>query len=61
MKAKYGIQDSYFYNFDETGFMIGFICAGIVITRADSKEERNYFQPEDREFATEVQNVNCAG
>ena len=35
MKAKYGIQDSDLYNFDETGFIMGVICAFMVITRAD--------------------------
>ena len=35
MKAKYGILDCDFYNFDETGFMMGIICAAMVVTRAD--------------------------
>ena len=36
MKAKYGIADSDFYNFDETGFMISVICgSSMVVTRAD--------------------------
>ena len=35
MRAKYGIQDCDFYNFDETGFMIGVICPVIVVTRAN--------------------------
>jgi RecB family endonuclease NucS len=35
MRAKYCIQDCDFYNFDETGFMMGVICASMVVTHAD--------------------------
>ena len=36
MRAKYGIEDSDLYNFDETGFMMGVICSSLlVVTRAD--------------------------
>jgi len=35
MRVKYGIQDCDFYNFDETGFMIGVICSSMVVTRVD--------------------------
>jgi RecB family endonuclease NucS len=35
MRAKYGIVDSDFYNFDETGFMMGQITPGMVVTCAD--------------------------
>ena len=37
MRAKYGIMDYDFYNFDETGFIIGVICASMVVTRADRR------------------------
>ena len=37
MRAKYGIQDCDFYNFDETGFMMGVICPRMVVTRADRR------------------------
>ncbi len=37
MRAKYGILDCDFYNFDETGFMMGVICACMVVTRADRR------------------------
>ncbi len=37
MRAKYSIVDSDFYNFDETGFLIGLIIPGIVVTRADRR------------------------
>ena len=35
MCAKYSIQNSDFYNFDEAGFMMGMVCPGVVITWAD--------------------------
>ena len=35
MRAKYGMVDGDFYNFDETGFLIGQITPGMVITRAN--------------------------
>ena len=35
MQAKYSVVDSDFYNFDETGFMMGQICPGMVITHAN--------------------------
>jgi RecB family endonuclease NucS len=39
IRAKYSIVDSDFYNFDETGFIIGQICPGIVIIRADRRSK----------------------
>jgi hypothetical protein len=35
IRAKYGVVDGDFYNFDETGFPIGLITPGMVITCAD--------------------------
>ena len=35
MRAKYGIQDCDFYNFNETGFMMGVIGSSMVVTRAN--------------------------
>ncbi len=39
MRAKYSIVDGDFYNFDETGFLIGLIIPGIVVTRADRRSK----------------------
>ena len=36
-KAKYGIVDEDTYNFDETGFMMGIIFAGMVVTTLDGR------------------------
>ena len=35
VKAKYGILDDDTYNFDEAGFMMGIIFAGMVVTTSD--------------------------
>ena len=58
MKAKYGIADSDFYNFDETGFMMGVICASMVVTRADRQGRSKSIQPGNREWATAIECVN---
>jgi hypothetical protein len=46
MHAKYGIVNSYFYNFDETGFAMGMI---LVITCADQMAKPKAVQPGNRE------------
>ena len=56
MRAKYGVQDCDFYNFDETGFMIGVICAAMVVTRSDRRGRSKAIQPGNREWATAI---NC--
>ena len=45
MKAKYRILDCDFYNFDETGFMMGIICAAMVVIRADRRSRGKAVQP----------------
>ena len=35
MWAKYGMVDGNFYNFDKTGFMMGMIAPGMVVTHAN--------------------------
>ena len=61
MRAKYGVQDSDLYNFDETGFMIGVICASMVVTRADRQGRSKSVQPGNREWATAIECVNSEG
>ena len=56
MQTKYGIQDCDFYNFDETGFMIGVIYAAMVVTRSDRRGRSKAVQPGNREWATAI---NC--
>jgi hypothetical protein len=47
--AKYGIIVDDIYNFDEVGFMIGIIFAGIVVTTSDSRGNVKLAQPGNRE------------
>ncbi|KFY92481.1 hypothetical protein V500_04176 [Pseudogymnoascus sp. VKM F-4518 (FW-2643)] len=61
MQAKYGIQDCDFYNFDETGFMMGVICPAMVVTRADRRSRGKAIQPSNREWATAIVCVNAKG
>jgi hypothetical protein len=49
MRTKYGIQNEDFYNFDETGFIIGVIYAGMIVTRADRRGRGKQLQPGNRE------------
>jgi hypothetical protein len=61
MRAKYGVTDSDFYNFDETGFMMGVICPAMVVTRADRRGRGKAVQPGNREWATAIACINSEG
>ncbi|EDN98948.1 hypothetical protein SS1G_13807 [Sclerotinia sclerotiorum 1980 UF-70] len=54
IRAKYGIQDCDFYNFDETGFMMGIIVACMVVTSAERNGRSKAIQPGNREWATAI-------
>jgi hypothetical protein len=59
--AKYGIVDDDVYNFDETGFMMGIIFAGMVVTTSDGFSKAKLTQPGNRKWATVIQGVNALG
>ena len=59
--AKYGIVESDIYNFDETGFLMGFITTGMVITSSDRIGKAKAIQPGNREWVTVIQAVNSLG
>ena len=61
MRAKYGVLDCDFYNFDETGFMMGIICAAMVVTCADRRGRGKAVQPGNREWATAITCINGEG
>jgi hypothetical protein len=61
VKAKYGIVDDDIYNFDETGFMIGIIYIGMVVTTSNGRAKAKLAQPSNREWATVIQGVNALG
>lgn len=59
--AKYGISDTDVYNFDETGFMMGVISPGIVVTSAERRGRPKMAQQGNREWVTVIQGVNSQG
>jgi hypothetical protein len=61
MRAKYSIVDSDFYNFDETGFMLGIISPAMVVTRADRRGRGKAVQLGNREWATAIACINSEG
>ena len=61
MRAKYGIVEEDIYNFDETGFMMGIIFPGMVVTTSDGRGKAKLAQPGNREWATVIQGVNAQG
>jgi hypothetical protein len=47
--AKYGVVDADIYNFDETGFIMGVISTGMVVTSAERRSGVKLVQPGNRE------------
>jgi len=60
-KAKYGILDEDIHNFDETGFVMGMIFPGMVVTTSDGRGKAKLAQPGNREWATVIQGVCAQG
>jgi hypothetical protein len=61
IKAKYGIQDDDTYNFDETGFMMGQISTGAVVTASERRGRPKAVQPGNREWTTVIHGINAKG
>ncbi|RKK06651.1 hypothetical protein BFJ68_g16465 [Fusarium oxysporum] len=59
--AKYGIRLDDIYNFNETGFMIGMIASGMVVTGAERRGRPKSVQPGNREWVTAIQAINAEG
>src|SRR6478736_5126281 len=59
--AKYGIQLDDMWNFDETGFMMGMIEPGMVITSLERQGMPKKVQPGNREWITAIQAINAEG
>jgi hypothetical protein len=59
--TKYSIVDSDIYNFDETGFMMGVISTGMVVTSSDGQKQAKKTQPGNREWVTVIQAINSVG
>lgn len=60
-KAKYGILDEDVYNLDETGFMMGMIFPGMVVTTSDGFGKAKLAQPGNREWATVIPGICAQG
>ncbi|KFZ16266.1 hypothetical protein V501_02288 [Pseudogymnoascus sp. VKM F-4519 (FW-2642)] len=56
--AKYGIVQEDIYNFDETGFLMGVIAPGMVVTSSEKNGQAKLAQQENREWVTVIQGVN---
>jgi hypothetical protein len=59
--AKYGIRSDNIWNFDETGFMMGIIMAGMVVTGSERQGRPKSVQPGNREWITVIQAINAEG
>jgi hypothetical protein len=59
--AKYGIDASDIYNFDETGFIMGVILTGMVVTSAEKNSNAKLAQHGNREWVTVIQGVSSEG
>lgn len=59
-RIKYGILDDDTYNFDETGFQMGFISTAKVVTGSEKPGKAPITQPGNREWVTVIEAV-CAG
>ncbi|KAJ0150407.1 Periostin [Fusarium oxysporum f. sp. albedinis] len=59
--AKYGIRSDDIWNFDETGFMMGMIEPGTVVTSSHRQGRPKQVQPGDREWITAIEGVNAEG
>jgi hypothetical protein len=59
--TKYGISEYDIYNFDETGFMMGIISAGMIVTRVERRSNTKLVQPGNREWTTVIQGINSQG
>jgi hypothetical protein len=59
--AKYGIRSDDIWNFDETGFMMGLIQSGMVVTGAERQGRPKSVQPGNREWITVIQAINAKG
>ena len=57
--AKYGILLDDIYNFDETGFLMGMIASGMVVTGSKKRGKPKSVQPGSREWITVIQAINA--
>ena len=56
---KYGVQPEDIYNFDKTGFQMGFISPSMVVTSSDRKGRPKQVKPTNTQWITVIQGA-CA-
>ena len=61
MVAKYGILADDIYNFDEVGFLMGFISTELVVTSAERASRPKSKQLGNREWSTVIYYINSTG
>jgi hypothetical protein len=61
IKAKYGILNDDTYNFDESGFMMGMISTGAVVTGSERRGRPKTVQQGNREWTTVILGINATG
>jgi hypothetical protein len=49
------------HNFDETGFMMGVIASGLVVTGAKRRGKPKKVQPGNREWVAAIQSISAGG
>ena len=59
--AKYGIRVDDIWNFDETGFMMGIMQSGMVVTGLERQGRLKSVQPGNREWITVIQAISAKG
>jgi hypothetical protein len=59
--AKYGSRSDDIWNFDETGFMMGIMQSGMVVTGAERQGRPKSVQPGNREWITVIQAISAEG
>jgi len=58
---EYGITDEDVYNFDETGFQMGVMLHGLVVTAKERSSGPKHLQPGTREWVTVIVAVQASG
>jgi hypothetical protein len=59
--AKYSIRSEDIWNFDETGFMMGLLQSGMVVTGSERQGRPKSVQSGNREWITVIQAINAEG
>jgi hypothetical protein len=59
--AKYGILEDDTFNFDESGFIMGMISTGAVVTGSERRARPKSVQQGNREWTTVIQGINALG